>query len=73
MRLRLGSGLIDLADRFQISKSTASTTFHEVLEVLFVRTKSMVYWPERPELVMSMPMSFRVKFGTKITTIIDCF
>lgn len=73
MRLRLGSGLIDLADRFRISKSTASTTFHEVLEVLFVRTKPLVYWPERPELIMSMPMSFRVKFGTKITTIIDCF
>ena len=30
-------------------------------------------WPERPELQMSIPMSFRSKFGCKITAIRDCF
>ena len=73
MRLRLGSELVDLADRFQISKSTVSTIFHEVLHVLFIKLSPVIYWPERPELIASMPMSFRVKFGTKIATIIDCF
>ena len=33
----------------------------------------IIIWPERSELIASMPMCFRAKFGTKITTIIDCF
>ena len=33
----------------------------------------LVIWPVRPELQMSMPMSFKSTFGCKITAIIDCF
>ena len=30
-------------------------------------------WPEREELRETMPMSFRVNFGTKVVVILDCF
>ena len=67
MRLRLGVSVIDLADRFQISKTTAADTFLEILNIFFIKLTPLVIWPERPELQMSMPMSFRSKFGCKIT------
>ena len=70
MRLRLGISVIDLADRFQISKTTAADTFLDVLNIHYVKISPLIIWPERPELQMSMPMCFRNKFGCKITTII---
>ena len=73
MRLRLGIPVIDLADRFQISKTTAADTFMDVLDILYVKISPLIIWPERPELETSMPVCFRNKFGCKITTIIDCF
>ena len=73
MRLRLGIPVIDLADRFQISKTTAADTFLDVLDILYVKISPLIIWPERSELQTSMPMCFRNKFGCKITTIIDCF
>ena len=73
MRLRLGVSVIDLADRFQISETTAADTFLEILNISFIKLTPLVIWPERPELQMSMPMSFRSKFGCKITAMIDCF
>ena len=73
MRLRLGVSVIDLADRFQISKTTAADTFLEILNIFFIKLTPLVIWPERPELQMPMPMCFRSKFGCKITAITDCF
>ena len=73
MRLRLGIRVINLADRFQISKTTAADTFLDVLDVLYVKISPLIIWPERPEFQTSMPMCFRKTFGSKITTIIDCF
>ena len=54
-------------------KTTAADTFLEILNIFFIKLTPLVIWPERPELQMSMPMSFRSKFGCKITVIIDCF
>ena len=64
MRLRLGVSVIDLADRFQISKTTAADTFLEFLNISGIPF---------PELQMFMSMSFRSKCGCKIIAIIDCF
>ena len=73
MRLRLGVSVTDLADRFQISKTTAADAFLEILNIFFIKLTPFVIWPEQPELQMSMPISFRSKFGCKITAIIDYF
>ena len=72
MRLPLGLAVVDLANRFQICKITASKVFLLALDVLNVKLTPIIIWPERSELMASM---FRINsfFGTKITTIIDRF
>ena len=47
--------------------------FKVFLLVLDVELSPIVIWPEGAELMASMPMCFQAKFGTKITTAIDCF
>ena len=37
MRLRLGISVIDLTDRSQISRATATDTFLDVLDILYVK------------------------------------
>ena len=37
IRLRLGISVIDLTDRFQISKTNAADTFLDVLDILYVK------------------------------------
>ncbi|XP_047124366.1 uncharacterized protein LOC100201601 isoform X4 [Hydra vulgaris] len=73
MKLRLGTPIQDLAFRFDISYSVASKTFKNILHILYVRMKPLIYWPERKELQQSMPLSYRQHFGLKIAVIIDCF
>ena len=65
--------VIDLVDKFQILKTTAADTLLEILSIFFIKLIPLVIWPERPKLQMFMPMSFKSKFGCKITAIIDCF
>ena len=72
MRLCLGLAVADLDNTFQICKTTVSKVFLLVLDVLYVKLTPIITWPERPELIASMPICFWAKFGTKITTIIDC-
>ena len=72
-RLRFGLAVVDLANRFQICKTIVSKAFLLMLDVLYEKLTPIVVWPERSELIASMPMCFRTKVGTKITTIIDCF
>ena len=73
IRLRLGVSVEDLSKRFQVSKTTVSRIFLDMLEVLYVYLKPLINWPERPELQISIPQCFGVNFGRKITVIIDCF
>ena len=62
-----------LSMRFQVSKTTVSRIFLDMLEVLYFYLKPLINWPERPELQISMPQCFIDSFGRKITVIIDCF
>ena len=50
MRLRLGASVIDLADRFQISKTTTADAFLEILNIFFIKLTPFVIWPQQPEL-----------------------
>ena len=72
-RLRFGLAVVDLANRFQICKTIVSKAFLLMLDVLYVKLTPIIVWQERSELIAAMPMCFRTKVGTKITTIIDCF
>jgi len=73
MKLRLNLPTQDLAYRFAISKSSASRIFDQIINIMYVRTKELIYWPDRDELQLTMPMEFRKFFNLKCSTIIDCF
>ena len=72
VKLRLNVGDLDLAYRFGISQSSVSRYIHKWVDILYIRTSFLVHWPERPELMKTMPNDFRKHFR-KCVIIIDCF
>ncbi len=72
MRLRLNLSGQDLAYRFGVHSSTVSRTFIRVIEVMCVRLKPLILWPDRDALRETLPMDFR-KHCPKCAVIIDCF
>ena len=73
MKLRLDLPVQDLAYRFGISTSTVSRIFLLWIDNIYTLLESTLVWPQREDLVESMPMEFRKHFGTKVISIIDCF
>ena len=71
MKVRIGLADEDLADRFGVHPSTISRNFHHVIEVLHVKLRSLISWPDRDTLRMSMPNSFR-RFFKSCCVIVDC-
>lgn len=62
-----------LAYIFGVSRSTVSRVFNDTLTVMDRRlVPALVIWPEREQLRLSMPASFRKSFK-KCACIIDCF
>ena len=73
MRLSLALPVTDVSYQFNISKTTASRIFLETLNILYVRLKFLIHWPDPPDRQNSMPKWFRAKFRTKAAVIIGCF
>ncbi|XP_076034153.1 uncharacterized protein LOC143020979 [Oratosquilla oratoria] len=73
MRLRLNVSPVFLSREFAVSRSTVCRIFFDVVDVMYVRMKPLVFWPSRDTLAKTMPMEFRKHFGTKCVVIIDCF
>ncbi|XP_067668003.1 uncharacterized protein [Haliotis asinina] len=73
MRLRLNLPTLDLSYRFGVSKATISRTFNQVMDILYINLKQLVFWPDREDLRKTMPMVFRRYFGRRVSVIIDCF
>ncbi|XP_060604759.1 uncharacterized protein LOC132757489 [Ruditapes philippinarum] len=73
IKLRLNLSNQFLSYQFKISQSNVSRSFTEVIDVMYIRMKPLVYWPDRETLRLTMPMQFRQHFGTKCAVIIDCF
>lgn len=73
MRLRLNVSTSFLSYAFNISVATASRIVTDVIDVMFIRMKPLIIWPEREHLQKTMPMQFRKHFGKKCAVIIDCF
>ena len=72
MKLRLNLGDQDIAFRFGVNQSTVSRCFSKWVDVMYIRLKPLIKWPERDELMNTMPMDFRKSFR-QCVTIIDCF
>ena len=72
MKLRLNLTDQDLGYRFGISQCTVSKIWMKVINIMYVRLKSFIMWPEREQLQKTMPLTFRDNFS-KCVCIIDCF
>ena len=72
MKLRLNVADQDLAYRFLVNQSTVSRCITKWLDVLYVKLSPLIYWPDRDQLLKTMPTCFRKNFR-KCAIIIDCF
>lgn len=73
VKLRLNLHFKDLAFRFNISASTASTYFQNLVHIMYERFKIFIIWPSKSESQMNIPQCFKEAFQDKTTVIIDCF
>jgi hypothetical protein len=72
IKLRLNLGDQDLAYRFKVNQSTIARYIQRWVEILYIRLGPLIQWPDRGELIKTMPMEFRKNYG-KCVVIIDCF
>ena len=72
MKLRLSLFEQDLAFRFGVHQSTISQIFRRWIDIMYVKLKPLIKWPNREELLKTLPMDFRSHFK-RCVVIIDCF
>ncbi|XP_076248200.1 uncharacterized protein LOC143188052 [Calliopsis andreniformis] len=68
MKLRLSFGAIGCI--FKVSKTSASNIFYEILETLYEKTKTWIFWPSREAVKEIVPSAF--KDHPNCRAIIDC-
>lgn len=74
LRLRLNLSFTFLAYYFGVHVTTVSRIFHHCINVMYTRlVPSLVFWPDREELRLTLPYVFRRSKFNKCTCIIDCF
>nr|CAI5865749.1 unnamed protein product [Callosobruchus analis] len=73
IKLRLNLDFKDLAYRFGVSFTSASSYFKCVINVMYQRLEYFVFWPKRDDIVKMMPHCFKESFADNTTIIIDCF
>ena len=69
MKARLDLHDQDLAYRFNVHNSTVS---HRVLDVMDVKSKHVITWPEPSVLKKTMPTCFRQHYFSNCSVIIGC-
>jgi hypothetical protein len=74
MKFRMNLNFDFIAFCFGISQSTTETYFHTWIDVLYDRVApEFVFWGERNELRLTMPMVFRSGLYRHVASMIDCF
>ena len=71
VRLRLGLGEVDLAQRFKVSQSTVSRTIITWLNLMYHKLHQLPVWLSRRKITKLMPPCFR-KWCPSTRIIIDC-
>jgi hypothetical protein len=59
MKLRLNLFDEDVAFCFGVHRATVSRNFDHVLDILYVKTKHLIHWPDRDVLYATMPTFFK--------------
>ena len=72
MKLRLDVPHLDLAYRFDVSRTFASRVISAWLVIMDVRVSPLISWPTHDALHKTMPQCFVDSFGYKTAVIIDC-
>ena len=72
IKLRLNLVDQDIAYRFGVHQSTVSRNFRKWIDIMYTRLRRLIIWPEREQLLETMPMDFRKNFK-RCVIIIDCF
>ena len=72
VKLRLGVPYKDIAYRTGLSDYAVGNIFRRWIDVMSVELKPLVAWPDKGQLLLNMPTSFRKHFS-KVRCIIDCF
>ena len=73
MKLRINAANFDLAFRFGASATTVGRILSRWTEVMNVRLAFIVTWLDWESLRKTMSFCFRVNYGLKVTSVIDCF
>ena len=71
--MRLNAANSDLAFRFGFNATTVSRILSRWNEALNVQLAFIVTWPDRESLKKTMLFCFRVNYGLKVSSMIDCF
>ena len=72
MELRINLEDQNIVYHFQVSQPTVSRYFNRWVDVLYTCLSCLITWPEKDELMKTMPMEF-CKYFRKCVVIIDCF
>lgn len=70
---RLGYQLQDLAYRFGVFQSTISRICNRWLEAFSDRLQRLLLWPEKDEIMKTMPVTFVGSFDCRVQVILDFF
>ena len=62
LKLRLNLPDQDIAYCFGVHQSFVSRNFRKWIDVMYIRLKPLIKWPEREELLKTMPMDFKKNF-----------
>uniref|UniRef100_A0A672LSC5 THAP-type domain-containing protein n=1 Tax=Sinocyclocheilus grahami TaxID=75366 RepID=A0A672LSC5_SINGR len=73
IRLRLDLPIQHLSHLFRVHRTTVSAAFQQTAGVLYARLSPLVHWPDRENLMISMPHQFVEAFGKHVAAIVDCF
>lgn len=73
IKLRLNLHFTLLAYHFKISRTTASTYFETIIDILYQTLQQFIIWPDRSVAKKNIPSCFQEAFHDKTTIILDCF
>ena len=71
IKLRLNTQFENLADHVGCSKTTVHEIFRRWINLMYVKLKFLIKWPDHDASVQTLPNVFRQYFP-KLTAIIDC-
>ena len=71
-KLRLNLTNQDIGYRFDLHQTTISKMFKKWINIMYIRLKPLIKWPEREKLLKTMPAEFKKKFK-KCVIVVDCF